>query len=212
MAQQRLRERYGSHFDPLPLVAISLTVRAWRRTDEAEDAHTRRYPVSDRITDGEMFAANVATTRLILERLQQSYPAVDWMTLADDVTNPDRVAGRRTVSHLLGKTRHKKWAAKARNVIESQEYLIGDHGPDYCWCEAYLGDLFGHWWGHPDWAALVAAFIETLTDSPPKLSVSELRCGLLDAPDALDPEILDWCTSRLIGYTRVQTETPEESR
>lgn len=201
MARQEVQGRYGSDVDPLPLAAIGLTLRAWRRSDEVEDAHTARHPVSDQITDGEMFAANVATTRLILERLQQSYPAVDWIRLADDVTNPDRVAGRRSVSHLLGRTRHKKWAAKARRVIESQQFSIGDYGSDYCWCEAYLGMSASNWWGHPDWPELVTRFIDNLNEAPPKITVEELRCGLLDAPDSVDPELLDWCTSQMIGHT-----------
>ncbi|ASW85251.1 hypothetical protein CKJ61_10320 [Mycobacterium intracellulare] len=208
MAQKQFRYAYGVDFDPLPLAAISLTVRTWRRTEEVEAAHTLRYP---RISDGEMFAANVATTRLILRCLHASYPAVDWMTLADDVTNPDRVAGQRTVSDLLGKARHKRWAATARRVIDMQEVHIREYGSDWCWCEAAFATMSPIWWGHPDWEQLVRAFIDGLSGQPPSaVDIEGLRNGLLVAPDELDPQILDWCTAQLIGYTR--RERPIERR
>jgi hypothetical protein len=204
-ARQKVRDHFGSDVDPLPLAAIGITVQVWRRTDELEDAHTIRFPAKDRITDGEMFAANAATTRFILARIQPSYSAVDWLTLADDVTDPARFAGRRTVSHLLGSTRQKKWAARARRTIDYQAIIVKEYGPEICWLHAHFGSTH-IWWGHPDWPALVATFIDGLRGEPPHASAAELHSGLLDSPDTMDPEILDWCTSQLIGYTLMRRD------
>ena len=77
MMRERVQDHYGPDVDPLPLAASGLTQRAWRNA-EAEGVHGGG--TDRRISDGEMLAANVATTRLVLQNLR-SFPAVDWDAL-----------------------------------------------------------------------------------------------------------------------------------
>ena len=197
--RRTLFEKYGPHVDLVGLAAIGITRRLWRNDEYGyvEEAHNR-------ITDGEMMAANVATTRLVLEVLG-TYPEVDWQTLADALTDPHRVAGRRTAVDLLGKTRHRRWASWARKFILAIPRVIDQHGAEYVVLGlANDGAVSADWWGGPSWPQLVDAFIAQRSADPPGMSVEALRLGLLDAPDQVDPAILDWCTGvQLIGYTRL---------
>lgn len=95
--RHKLFETYGPDVDLLGLAAIGLTQRVWRSDfhGHTEDAHHR-------ITDAEMFAANVATTRLVLEHFG-SYPEVDWQSLSDAITDGDRVAGQRASAIYLAR-------------------------------------------------------------------------------------------------------------
>lgn len=151
-----------------------------------------------------MFAANVATTRLVLDHLG-SYPEVDWQKMANAFTDPSRVAGRRSVINLLGKTRHKRWATWAKKFIFAIGTVIDQDGADAVLVGlAGDGACYDTWWAGPRWPQLVDAFIAQRTADPPLITVQELRSSLLDAPDRLDPAILDWCTdAQLIGYTRL---------
>ncbi|HEY1840021.1 MAG TPA: hypothetical protein VGG53_07295 [Mycobacterium sp.] len=149
-----------------------------------------------------MFAANVATTRLVLEYLRP-FPAVDWNALGNALVDPDRVAGRRTVSDLFGEM-YDEWVDTAHSVIDTQRDMMSQCGPDFVlWFDADSSLNSNYWWGSPLWPTLVAAFINGLTESPPGTNIEELRRGLIDAPNAMDPEVLDWCVSHLIGYTRI---------
>lgn len=198
MMRKRVQDHYGPDVDPLPLAAIGLTQRAWRNA-EAEGVHgggTER-----RISDGEMFAANVATTRLVLHNLG-SFPAVDWDALANALADSDRFAGRRTVSDLLGEL-YDEWVDTAHSVIATQQDMMSQYGPDFVlWFNAN-SSIGSNWWGSPRWPQLVVAFTEGLTELPPGTNIEELRRGLTDAPDAMDSKILDWCVSHRIRDTRV---------
>lgn len=208
--RERLTGKHGADVDLIALAAIGITALAWRNDWNlyVEQAHTVVASRNrTRITDGEMFAANVANTRLALKHLW-SYPNVDWEALADAFTDPKRVAGRRTLVDLLGKTRHRKWMRWAWSAIAVIEVMIKKYGPEYVLLNlASLPTLHADWWAGPQWPDLVDAFINQLRERPPGMTIAELRDGLLNAPDMMNPEVLDWCvTDQLIGYTRVKRD------
>jgi hypothetical protein len=202
---------YGAAVDLPPLAAIGITTAAWRRHRDghAEEAHggLRR----SRINDGEMFAANVANTRLVLHHLRGSQ--VDWQAMADEFVDPNRVVGQRTFSDLLGAARHRRWSSRAWRYIAGIGAIADQHGMQYALLtQAFIGGHQPIWWGSPRWPQLVEAFIDQLTNRPPGMTAEDLRDGLLDGPDRLPTEILDWCaSSQLIGYTRL-SETPSAWR
>jgi hypothetical protein len=142
----------------IALAAIGITRHAWRSdwNGYVEDAHTvaasRR---RTRIIDGEMFAANAATTRFVLEHLS-SYPDVDWEELADAFIDPNRIAGRRTLVDLLGTTRHSRWARWAWKYITTVGWMVTNYGPEYTLIlQANEGTRCDYWWAGPNWSELV---------------------------------------------------------
>lgn len=193
-AKRRVRQNFRREIDdPIPLLAIGLTLSAWRNT-VVEDAHAG--PRS-RFHDGEMFAANVANTRLIYEHLTD-YPDVDWIALADKFVDPNRVLADRTIVDLLGKTRHKLWTREARKWIEVVPYLIRHVGaePALWWLangSQPFPQAYPEWWGSPWWPEFIERFTASLGDDPPGMSVQALRTALLDRPEDIDPEVLLWC-------------------
>lgn len=197
--RRKLFDAYGADVDLIGLAAIGITRHAWRSDIDGhvEEAHHR-------ISDGEMFAANAATTRLVREHLG-THPDVDWQKLADAFTDPSRVAGRRTLIDLLGKTRHRRWANWTTKFIVVIDRIICQDGAENVLANlASWGGAYDTWWAGPRWPQLVDAFIAQLTADPPGMTTEQLRSGLLDAPDRMDPAILDWCTdAQLIGYTRL---------
>jgi hypothetical protein len=60
-----VRDKAGPDVDPLPLAAIGLTYHAWRNPSESSHGGP-----DSRISDGEMFGANIATMQLILKWLR----------------------------------------------------------------------------------------------------------------------------------------------
>lgn len=197
--RQRLIDRYGPDVDLLNLAAIAITRRAWRSDYYGliEDAHRR-------ISDGEMFAANVATTRLVQGYLDP-YPNVRWQDLADAFTDPNRIAGQRTLVDLLGKTRHRRWAKWSGKFIAAISRVVIEDGADSVLVGlADDGTYYDSWWSGPRWLPKVDAFVARLTTRPPGMSVDELRTGLIEGPDRMETTVLEWCTStQLIGYTRL---------
>ena len=81
-------------------------------------------------------------------------------------------------------------------------------GPEFVLLNlASLPLLHDDWWAGPQWPGLVDAFINQLREHPPGMTIGGLRDGLLNAPDMMDPEVLDWCVAeQLIGYTRVKRD------
>lgn len=204
-AGRQLIAKYGRGVDLIALAAIGITRRAWRNDWHGyiEDAHSgtglRR---RRRITDGEMFAANVATTRLVLEHIRK-YPAVNWEALADAFVDPHRKAGQRTLTDLLGKKRYRRWSYWAWNHIAATEINVCAHGgKEVMVLYAVEGASYDDWWAGPRWPGIVDAFIDQLGTSPPVMTKTALREQLLDTPDALPPELLDWCiTNQHLRYT-----------
>jgi hypothetical protein len=113
-----------------------------------------------------------------------------------------------TLVDLLGKTRHRKWMRWAWSAIA----VIGGDGQKVRAriCPTELSEfplLHDDWWAGPQWPGLVDAFINQLREHPPGMTIGGLRDGLLNAPDMMDPEVLDWCVAeQLIGYTRVKRD------
>lgn len=198
--RRKLTEKFGSEVDLVGLAAIGITHHAWRSDFHGfvEGAHRRR------ITDGEMFAANVATTRLVLEHFG-SYPDVDWPSLAEALSDTERFVGQRTIVELLGKSRHKRWATWANKFVSAIARVVEQEGPESVLIGlANDGASHADWWAGPLWPQLVDTFMTCLTDDPPGMTREDLRSRLLDAPDLMDPPVLNWCTSvQLIGYTRL---------
>lgn len=197
--RHKLIDKYGPEVDLLNLAAIGITRHAWRNDyhGQVEDAHHR-------ISDGEMFAANVATTRLVRAYLDP-HPQVRWQDLADAFTDPKRVAGQRTLVDLLGKTCHGRWAKWSGKFIAAISRVASEDGADNVLVGlADDGSYYDDWWSGPRWKTKVEAFIAQLTTDPPGISVDKLRSGLIEGPDWMDTTVLDWCTSdQLIGYTRL---------
>jgi hypothetical protein len=99
---------------------------------------------------------------------------------------------------------YDEWVDTAHSVIDTQRDMMSQYGPDFVlWFDADRSLNSNYWWGSPLWPPLVAAFINGLTESPPGASIEELRRGLIGAPNAMDPKVLDWCVSHSIGYTRI---------
>ncbi|SKU60635.1 Uncharacterised protein [Mycobacteroides abscessus subsp. massiliense] len=193
-AKRRVCEGFRTEIeDPVALLAIGLTQSAWRNT-VVEEAHAG--PRSS-FHDGEMFAANVANTRLIYKYLVD-YPDVDWQGLADEFVDPHRVLAGRTIVELLGKTRHKLWEKEARKQIEAIPYAISHFGAELTlWVFANGGQPFSgacpEWWGSPWWPEFIEKFTAALTDNPPGINGEELKTAFLERPEDIDPEVLLWC-------------------
>jgi len=82
--------------------------------------------------------------------------------------------------------------------------MVKKYGPEYVLPGlASFPLLHDDWRAGPGWPRLVDAFINQLSEHPPGMTIGELRDGLLNAPDMMDPEVLDWCvTDQLLGYRR----------
>ncbi|WP_063047584.1 hypothetical protein [Nocardia pseudovaccinii] len=206
-------ERLGS--DPRPVAAYSMMLGLWRNTI-VEDAHAG--DGLDRISDGEMFAANVATFRLIrdfLETAQCSYCGhIKWSLLRDRLIYPNRIAaGSRTVSDLLGE-HYERWTEEASGAFAYYAELTESDDHDMEWfitAKGCFGSVQRNWFGLPDWPGVVDAFLAKehggVTSKRPRdpfpIPAEDLRAGLLDGPDRMDPEVLNWCITDGIGYMRL---------
>ncbi|WP_228003217.1 hypothetical protein [Nocardia australiensis] len=102
-----------------------------------------------------------------------------------------------------------------------------DH--DMAWfiaVKSCFGSADRHWFGMPEWPAFVNAFVDkTFSGSRPlhdydqddaarsrglvkqartpralPIPAEELRTGLLNGPDHMDPDVLNWCTNDGIGF------------
>lgn len=177
---------YGVDVDPIPLAAIGLTLRVWRRSEnqEAEMAH-----MEGTISNSEMFAANVATTRLA-QIFWRRFPDMDWDGLADAIVDPSRCAGGRTIAGLLGH-RYPAWAWDAHSLVLTQGDLAADNGLDWVlWMNAATSD--SRWWGSPGWPQRVDRVFAKQSESPAGESLGTMKATFLNAPDDLPVEQLEW--------------------
>jgi hypothetical protein len=141
------------------------------------------------ISDGEMFAANVATTRLA-QIFWRRFPDVDWHGLADAIVDPSRLAGGRTFVGLLG-DRFAAWAWDAHSLVLTQRDLAADNGLDWVlWMNAATSD--SRWWGSPSWPHRVERLFAKQNESPSGETLSTMRASFLNAPDDLPVEQLEW--------------------
>ncbi|WP_156959345.1 hypothetical protein [Nocardia sp. BMG51109] len=233
-ARQRA-DRTGT--DQTPVAAYSMMLSVWRNTI-VEDAHAG--DGLNRISDGEMFAANVSIFRMLrdfLEAADGTHTA--WQRLSHEVIRPDRLAaGSRTVEDLVGEY-YDRWARHAENTVMYFAELTERDDHDIEWfisVTSCFGGVHRDWFGMPDWPLLVNAFVDksfsgsqpledyddSVIDMFPTLvehartprvlpiDAEELRTGLLTGPDHMDPDVLEWCIDDGIGFMRVHRR-PRES-
>ncbi|MCU1642564.1 MAG: hypothetical protein JWN03_2839 [Nocardia sp.] len=222
------RQDYETSFteaDRLAVAAYSMTLGAWRNTI-VEDAHSD--PAGPH--DGEMFAANVSTFRMFRDFLMAGDRSEEaWDRLGERLTNPLRSVAGKSLSDLIPRQYYERWVAEATSAVEYFAELTqrDDHDVEWfiavysCW-----GSIHSDWFGMPDWPRVVEYFVEkpfcgpwplehfegrdesafpTLIERarrPRELPVGaeELRAGLLNGPDAMDPEVLVWCINDGIGF------------
>jgi hypothetical protein len=173
------------------IAAVGIVRRLWRNT-RIEDEHGGPH---GRISDAEMFAANVSTRRIILERIEDD-PS-DWIELARSVAAPGRVVAGRTVRDLLGPS-YQEWCGE----VFAEAAALGAPELDadgVILANAYLSIASPPWWGLPSWPDIVDRFLGSLEVEPP-LPMEELRDGLLAGPDDLDLTVLQWCIDHEIAY------------
>ncbi|WP_157129298.1 hypothetical protein [Nocardia amamiensis] len=221
-------ERLGA--DQLPVAAYSMTLGVWRNTI-VEDAHAGNG--LNRISDGEMMAANIAVFRVCREFLMTGDRSrAAWLRLLDELILPiGRIkVGSRSVDNLLGE-HYREWMRSATSTLMYWADLTEREDHDMEWfiaVKSCFGSPRREWFGLPDWPRLVDAFVakeyggstspadvarhpDIYTDGVKpraKLPVSdgELREGLLKGPDCMDPEILDWCIGDGIGYMKLDRD------
>ncbi|MGY1930930.1 hypothetical protein ACW9HL_15200 [Nocardia gipuzkoensis] len=198
--------RFGS--DPVPVAAYSMMLTIWRNTI-VEDVHPG--DGLSRIHDGEMFAANVTVFRMIRDFLTTvgHSPAgrAEWDLLRHRLVDPNRIAaGTRTVADLLGE-HYERWAEHASDTCAYYADLTAPADRDMEWFttgNACFGAVQPNWFGLPYWPGVVQQFLAAAHDSALPLPAEQLRAGLLDGPDRMDPEILLWCVEAGIGYMRLR--------
>ena len=145
-----------------------------------------------------MFAANVATTRLV--RVYLRCDVIDWDSLSQEFVDPNRLAGRRTVAHLFGPL-YDGWRIEGEQSILEQGDLATARGQRWMMLMNAVRAP-RDWWGMPEWPDRVERFIAGLDASPPAISRDALRLALLDGPDAADPTDLGWCIDRGINFVQ----------
>ncbi|WP_067650215.1 hypothetical protein [Nocardia harenae] len=182
----RHAERFGA--DQLPAAAYSMVLGAWRTT-LVEDAHAG--DGLNRISDGEMFAANVGAFRIMRAFLTAADRSPEaWQRLSHTLVDPERVAaGRRTVADLLGE-HYREWAADCAEAVRYYARLTGPDDHDMAWfiaVKSCFGAVSGNWFGMPGWARVVEAFAARAEPALPET----VRSTLLTAPDRLDPVQLE---------------------
>lgn len=192
------RSTVGYEVDPVLFAAAAIAQRAWRNS-EVEVAHAG--DGLNRISDGEMFAANVVMFRIVRDHLR--IPGSEWSELASELVRADRVIAGRTVADLLG-TLHEPWTHSAASVFDTCSQIECQHGRDYLIAmnaALALVSVRDTDWGMPRWPAVVEGFVNDL-DSAPPVNIEDLRRGLLTAPDTLGGTVLQWCIDKGIGFIR----------
>ncbi|MGY1896338.1 hypothetical protein [Nocardia gipuzkoensis] len=187
----------GDEADPVLFAAAAIAQRAWRNS-EVELAHAG--DGLNRISDGEMFAANVVMFRIVRDHLRM--PGSEWSELASELIRADRVIAGRTAADLLG-TLHEPWTHTVTSVFDTCSQIEGQHGRDYLiGMNAALASLrvSATDWRMPQWPAVVDAFVNDL-DSTPPVDTEDLRRELMTAPDTLGGKVLQWCIDQGIGFT-----------
>jgi hypothetical protein len=134
--------------------------------------------------------------------------------IAFDVVDKDRLAGARTVGDLIGEENYEDWQHGVFGGFVATKAMFDDGGWDLVvWQWALIG-LNSRWWGHPRWPDKVAGFFadEVGTDTPPGMTLDALRAALLDAPETLSVEVLQWCVDHTIAYVLVPGDFLYEAR
>lgn len=195
------------------LIAIGLAHDFWRgQWATVEEAHIHRPPHRlRRISDGEMFAANVKVTRIMLEEVKLG---VDPDRIVEILEDPDGVrVGRwvdanmtyRNSSDLLGPY-YDQWRDDVRRQAQSLTTKFSEDGfAETLSMYAYFAStVANHWWSGPGWRSKANALLTETSELPPGLPVGlqdrdVVRRMLLDSPDVLGTEALEWLVSQGLG-------------
>jgi hypothetical protein len=186
----------------LGLVAIGLAHEFWRGQDAVEGVHIHRPPARiRRIDDGEMFTANVRITRICLRHLRDE-PELDFGEMvAEFMMSAVPLAGDRTIEDLLGPN-YNEWEiavlSRLDELLEQSEDEDGGFEELISSLAKFAMFVAPHWWGGPYWPAMIDAFVDSLGDQlPPGVTDKQaLRATLLEAPDDLGVEALEWCVDK----------------
>jgi len=189
------------------LVAIGLAHDFWRgQWATVEEAHIHRPPHRiRRISDGEMFAANIKVTRIMLGAMRSGF---DLERIVERLTDPSELrvghwegteVRYRDAADLLGPY-YDEWCTAVRDNAESisnqtSEDGLGEVLAKYANFAAFVAP---HWWSGPDWPAMVNAFVDGIEEPPPGLPPGlrdreVVRRILLDNPAVLGTDAVEWC-------------------
>jgi hypothetical protein len=187
------------------LAAIGLTIQAWRNTS-LEDLHSGSHP-SGGFPDPEMMRFSIATFRVVSEHVQAE--RFDWSGLHTALTDPNReLPGGLTVGALCG-DEFENLSSDIHEALDMSEWIQRKRGfPYLLMFLALRGISYKGWYGTPWWGDVVELFIELLVDPTSSAwrrdehheaephAVSDratLSQILLEAPESLDNESIDWC-------------------
>ncbi|OBH40532.1 hypothetical protein A5690_24745 [Mycobacterium intracellulare] len=192
------------------LAAIGLAHDFWRgQWATVEEAHIHRPPHRiRRISDGEMFVVNVKVTRIMLQELRSGF-AIE--RIVERLTDPGELrvghwvgteVHYRDIADLLG-PRYDEWCAAVDDKAQWIESQISADGFATVLAKyaSFAALVAPHWWSGPDWPAMVDAFLDVTDEPPPGLPTGlrdrqVVRGMLLDRPDLLGAEALEWCVSK----------------
>lgn len=152
------RSTVGDEADPVLFAAAAIAQRTWRNS-EVELAHAGIG--RNRISDGEMFAANVVMFRIVRDHLRM--PGSKWSELESEFMRTGRtVADHLGTPHDPGPTsspacptpvRRSRAGTDATTLIAMNAALA-------------LVGVRDTVWGMPRWPAVVEAFINDLDSTP----------------------------------------------
>lgn len=158
------------------LVSIGLVHDFWRgQWATVEEAHIHRPPLRiRRMSDGDMFAANIKVTRILLGQLRLGF---DLERIVERLTDPTELrVGHwvgteicyRDVADLLGPY-YDVWCAAVRDKAEWISNQVAEDGPAEVLAKYanFAALVAPHWWSGPDWPAMVDAFVDVMDGLPP---------------------------------------------
>lgn len=210
------------------IAAYAMTQSVWRNTI-VEDCHAD----PDGPHDGEMFAANVSTFRIFREFLEAGDRSRDaWDRLRRKLTDPFRTVAAKDLWDMIPggvdeDGYFEMWDRHATSLLRYFAELTEPVDHDIEWFIA-VNSCYGasgksRWFGMPGWSRRVEVFVskewpgpwspvdeegseflkvrEGVRELP--IPADELRTGLLDAPDLMDPDVLAWCIEDGLDFVHV---------
>ncbi|MGY0479532.1 hypothetical protein ACW5SQ_09320 [Mycobacteroides abscessus] len=202
------------------LIAIGLAHDFWRgQWSTVEEAHIHRPPHRiRRISDGEMFAANIKVTRIMLEEFRSGF---DLERVVQRLTEPGQLrVGRwegtelchRDVTDLLGPY-YEEWCGAVQKKAEWISNQISEDGLREVLVKyvTFANLVAPHWWSGPDWPEMVTTFLDTVDELPPGLPPAlqdrdVMHRILLSSPDSLGTEALEWLVCKGLRKTLMRSD------